>query len=120
MKRIPIVLAAVLCAFATACARADVGGEVGNNRIAPTDPAAFGSLPYATETVGGAAVRVYRDLAYGTRGDAEGEGAEYAAHAWGYHNHRSGTYFDVYAADAFLSSAAARANAASPFEKMRL
>ena len=109
MKRFPIALAVALCAFATACARAEVVGGDGTGRIAPTDPATFGSLPYATETVGGATVRVYRDLAYGTRGDAEGEGAEYAAHAWGYHNHRSGTFFDVYAADALLSSAAARA-----------
>ncbi len=81
----------------------------GANRIVPTDPATFGSLPYATEAVGGSTVRVYRDLAYGTRGDAEGEGAEYEAHAWGYHNHRSGNYFDVYADDALLSSPAARA-----------
>ena len=82
----------------------------GANRIVPTDPATFGSLPYTTETVGGSTVRIYRDLAYGTRGDAEGEGAdEYTAHTWGYHNHRSGNYFDVYADDALLSSPAARA-----------
>ena len=85
------------------------GTVEGNGRIRPTDPTTFGSLSYDTESVGGATVRVYHDLAYGTRGDAEGEGAEYTAHSWGYHNHRSGNYFDVYADDALLSSASARA-----------
>ena len=85
------------------------GIGVDQRRIVPTDPATFGSLSYDTESVGGATVRVYHDLAYGTRGDAEGEGAEYTAHSWGYHNHRSGNYFDVYADDVILSSASARA-----------
>lgn len=85
------------------------GTVEGNGRIRPTDPTTFGSLSYDTESVGGATVRIYHDLAYGTRGDAEGEGAEYTAHSWGYHNHRSGNYFDVYADDAILSSASARA-----------
>ena len=85
------------------------GTVEGNGRIVPTDPATFGSLSYDTATVGDSTVRIYHDLAYGTRGDAEGEGAEYTAHSWGYHNHRSGNYFDVYADDAILSSASARA-----------
>ena len=85
------------------------GTVEGNGRIRPTDPTTFGSLSYDTESVGGATVRVYHDLAYGTRGDAEGEGAEYTAHSWGYHNHRSGNYFDVYADDAILSSVSDRA-----------
>ena len=79
------------------------------NRIVPTDPATFGSLSFETESVGDSTVRIYRDLAYGKRDDAEGEGAEYTAHNWGYHNHRSGNYFDVYADDALLSSDSARA-----------
>lgn len=85
------------------------GSADDKGRIVPTDPATFGSLSYDTATVGDSTVRIYHDLAYGTRGDAEGEGAEYTAHSWGYHNHRSGNYFDVYADDAILSSASARA-----------
>ncbi|MBR4260008.1 MAG: hypothetical protein IKQ17_13315, partial [Kiritimatiellae bacterium] len=63
------------------------GIGVGQRSIVPTDPATFGSLSYDTATVGDSTVRIYHDLAYGTRGDAEGEGAEYTAHSWGYHNH---------------------------------
>ena len=85
------------------------GKVEGKGRIRPTDPATFDALPYETVASGDATLRVYRDLAYGTRDDAEGEGADYAGHAWGYHNHRSGTYFDIYADDALLSSPAARA-----------
>ena len=85
------------------------GSADDKGRIVPTDPATFGSLSYDTATVGDSTVRIYHDLAYGTRGDAAGEGAEYTAHSWGYHNHRSGNYFDVYADDAILSSASARA-----------
>ncbi len=77
-------------------------------RILPTDPTTFDTLSYETTTSGDSTLRVYRDLAYGRRGDAEGEGEEYTAHNWGYHNHRSGTYFDIYADDALMSSAAAR------------
>lgn len=77
--------------------------------VVPTDLSAIASLPHGADTSGGKTLRVYRDLSYGTRGDAAGEGAGYAPHSWGCHNHRSGTFFDVYADEAVLSSPAARA-----------
>ena len=50
-------------------------------------------------------VSVYKDFAYGTRGDASDEGSGYSLHNWimddargggAFHRHRSGQYFDVF------------------------
>ena len=56
----------------------------------------LGRKPYCVD----GAMRLYRDFAYGTRGDLKGEGAKYPV--WKdfkgapFHTHRSGQLFDIY------------------------
>ena len=59
-----------------------------------TDLAALLSSPFGeTESSLGKDIRLCRDLAYSTRGDAPDEGAGYTG--GGYGRHRSGTLFDL-------------------------
>lgn len=73
----------------------------------PTDLSAILSLPCETESALGKTVRLFRDLAYSTRGDAPDEGAGYTGK--GYGRHRSGTFFDARFDEALFASETARA-----------
>ena len=77
--------------------------------LQPTDLAKLGKLKHGTENSLGVQLRVYRDLAYSTRDDQPDEGKGYVSRGRGNGKHRSGTYFDVYAADSLFASQAARA-----------
>ena len=92
-----VALAAALCSTATSLA------------LEPTDFSKLGKMPHGAETTLGTKLRIYRDLAYGTRDDQVDEGAGYVARGRGNGSHRSGTYFDVYAADSLFSAADVRA-----------
>ena len=78
--------------------------------ITPTDLVTLGSHAYTTRTFGTEKVRCYRDLAYGTRDDAPGEGAAYVGAEGEYHRHRSGTYYDLYAPESLMNSPEALAD----------
>ena len=78
--------------------------------ITPTDLVTLGTREYTTRSFGSQKVRCYRDLVYGTRDDAPGEGAEYAGAEGAYNRHRSGNYYDVYVAESFLNSPEALAD----------
>ena len=78
--------------------------------ITPTDLVTLGSRAYTTQTFGGKKVRRYRDLVYGARDDASGEGASYAGAEGAYNRHRSGNYYDVFIAESFLNSPEALAD----------
>ena len=93
------IVAAFAAAFAFGAASA----------LQVTDLANLGKMPHGTETTLGTKLRVYRDLAYSTRDDQADEGKGYAARGRGNGTHRSGTYFDVYAADSLFSAADVRA-----------
>ena len=79
--------------------------------LQPTDLAKIGKLQHSKENAAGVQLRVFRDLAYSTREDQADEGKGYVARGRGNGTHRSGTYFDVYAADSLFASPAARAKA---------
>lgn len=74
-----------------------------------TDLSKLGKMSYGTETAIGTKLRVYRDLAYSTRDDQADEGKGYVSRGRAIGKHRSGTYFDVYAADSLFSAADVRA-----------
>lgn len=73
----------------------------------PTDLTSLLSLPCETESALGKTIRLCRDLAYSTRGDAPDEGAGYTG--GGYGRHRSGTFFDARFDEALFASEIARA-----------
>ncbi len=106
MARLRFLKLAWACAvLAAACGHAaDV-----STALQVTDLAKLGEYPFSIESTRGTKVRVYRDLAYSTRDDLPTEGRGYVSKAqWG-GRHRSGTYFDVYVADAPFASAKMRA-----------
>ena len=92
---------AFACALALCAARAFP--------LQPTDLAKIDKLPHGKENTLGVQLRVFRDLAYSTRDDQADEGKGYVARGRGQGKHRSGTYFDVYAAESLFASPAARA-----------
>lgn len=77
--------------------------------LQPTDLSKLEKLPHGKENAIGVQLRVFRDLAYSTRDDQADEGKGYVARGRGQGKHRSGTYFDVYAAESLFASPAARA-----------
>ena len=77
--------------------------------LSVTDLSKLATLSHGTEYALDTKLRVYRDLAYSTRDDMPNEGAGYVRHGREYGKHRSGTYFDVYVANAPFSSDAERA-----------
>lgn len=94
---------------AIAVALAAVFASGAASALQVTDLANLGKMPHGTETSTGAKLRVYKDLAYSTRDDQADEGKGYKAGGRGNGTHRSGTYFDVYAADSLFSAADVRA-----------
>ena len=74
-----------------------------------TDLSKLGKMSYGTETAIGAKLRVYRDLAYSTRDDQADEGKGYVRRGRSNGKHRSGTYYDVYAADSLFAASDVRA-----------
>ena len=98
MKNKNIVL---VCALALGSAQAFA--------LQPTDLANLVKMPYETQSTLGTKLRVYKDLAYATRDDQADEGKGYVARGRGDGRHRSGTYFDIYAADSLFATADARA-----------
>ena len=92
----------------TALAVAAVNSAAATPAPSPTDLAALLSSPCGeTESSLGKDIRLCRDLAYSTRGDAPDEGAGYTG--GGYGRHRSGTLFDLRFDKALFASEAARA-----------
>lgn len=106
MRRLRSLLLAGTCAvILAACGHAAAASAA----LKVTDLAKLGECPFRVDTVLGTQVRVYRDLAYSTRDDLPTEGKGYVSKTqWG-GRHRSGTYFDVYVADAPFASAEMRA-----------
>lgn len=106
MRRLRSLLLAGTCAvIVAACGHAAAASAA----LKVTDLARLGEYPFRVDTVLGTQVRVYRDLAYSTRDDLPTEGKGYVSKTqWG-GRHRSGTYFDVYVADAPFASAEMRA-----------
>ena len=106
MRRLRSLLLAGTCAvIGAACGHA----AAASTALKVTDLAKLGECPFRVDTVLGTQVRVYRDLAYSTRDDLPTEGKGYVSKTqWG-GRHRSGTYFDVYVADAPFASAEMRA-----------
>ena len=77
----------------------------------PTDLATLGTIPntsYGTEWGPSKKIRVYKDLAYSTRDDLSTEGAGFTG-STNNGRHRSGTYFDVYVRDDYITSVDQRA-----------
>ena len=106
MRRLRSLLLAGTCAaIAAMCGHAADAPSA----LTVTDLAKLSEYPFRVDTALGTQVRVYRDLAYSTRDDLPTEGKGYVSTAqWG-GRHRSGTYFDVYVADAPFASAEMRA-----------
>ena len=106
MRRLRSLLLVGTCAvILAACGHAAAASAA----LKVTDLAKLGEYPFRVDTVLGTQVHVYRDLAYSTRDDLPTEGKGYVSKArWG-GRHRSGTYFDVYVADAPFASAEKRA-----------
>ena len=106
MRRLRSLLLAGTCAvIVAACGHAVAASAA----LKVTDLARLGEYPFRVDTVLGTQVRVYRDLAYSTRDDLPTEGkGNVSKTQWG-GRHRSGTYFDVYVADAPFASAEMRA-----------
>ncbi|MBO7684906.1 MAG: hypothetical protein J6V72_00885, partial [Kiritimatiellae bacterium] len=106
MKKLRFLKLACACAV-LAAARAHAADV--SSALQVTDLAKLGEYPFRIESTLGTEVRVYRDLAYSTRDDLPTEGNGYVSRSkWG-GRHRSGTYFDVYVADAPFASAQMRA-----------
>ena len=94
-------------AFFAALASAFAAGSA--FALQPTDLSKLDKMPYGTQTSVNTKLRVYKDLAYSTRDDQADEGKGYVARGRGNGTHRSGTYFDIYAADSLFSAADLRA-----------